>query len=109
MREEPEAEPRTTSDFDNQDPDEMLKELHEYQLLGKCFETLNYYEMMGRGWLIEHPLTLVEGHSEKLRRAQRELDASVALARSQGTAWTDIAQALGVNVEEARNRFTATD
>ncbi|ALV45340.1 hypothetical protein MB46_07385 [Arthrobacter alpinus] len=107
MREELEAEPRATSDFDNQDPDEMLKELYEYQLLGKGFETLNNYEMMGRGWLIEHPLTLVNGRSEKLRRAQRELDAAIAL--SQGTAWTDIAQALGVNAEEARNRFTATD
>ena len=105
MRDNPYAGPSDTNDFDGLSPDEMAKAMHEYRLLGECFETLTDDEMMGRGWLIENPLMLVEGHADNLRRAQRELTAAVALARNQGTSWTALADALGMSRAEVRKRY----
>lgn len=108
MRGKPYAGPSDTNDFDGLSPDQMAKAMHEYQLLGECFETVTDEDMMGRGWAIEDPLILVEGHADNLRRAQRELAAAVALARARATSWTAIAEALGVPAEEARTRYSKT-
>ena len=105
MRGTPYAGPSDTNDFDNLSPDQMAKAMHEYQLLGECFETVTDEDMMGRGWAIEDPLILVEGHADNLRRAQRELAAAVALARARGTNWTVIAEALDMTVNDARSAY----
>ncbi|MHA7306609.1 hypothetical protein ACX80E_15435 [Arthrobacter sp. TMN-49] len=105
MRGKPYAGPSDTNDFDGLSPDQMAKAMHEYQLLGECFETVTDEDMMGRGWAIEDPLILVEGHADNLRRAQRELAAAVALALARGTSWTAIAEALDMNVNDARSAY----
>lgn len=105
MRGKPYAGPSGTNDFDDLSPDEMAKAVHEYRLLGECFETLTDEEMMGRGWAIDSPLILVEGHADNLRRAQRELAAAVDLARSQGKSWSAIADALGSSTDDTRARY----
>ena len=104
MRDKPYAGPSDTNDFDGLSPDEMAKTMHEYQLLGECFEIVSDEDMMGRGWAIGDPLILVEGHSNNLRRAERELTAAVKLARYQGISWRDIAEALDISRAEARTR-----
>lgn len=106
MRDTPYAGPSDTDDFDGLSPDEMAKVMYEYKLLGECFETSNDDQMLGRVWLIENTSILLEGHADKLRRAQRELAAAVALARSRGQSWLEIADALDVPVNDARARFT---
>ena len=105
MRSKPYAGPSDTNDFDGLTPDQMAKALHEYQLLGECFETVTDQDMMGRGWAIDSPLILVEGHADNLRRAQRELAAAVALARNKGENWTAIAEALDMTVNDARSAY----
>lgn len=79
--------------------------MHEYTLLGECFETLTDEEMFGRGWMTENPQILVEDHADNLRRTLRELAAPVALARSQGKNWTANADALNVPVDAARTHL----
>lgn len=101
MREKPYAGPSDTNDFDNLSPDQMAKAMHEYQLLGECFETSTDEDMMGRGWAIDSPLILVEGHADNLRRAQRELAAAVTLARARGNNWTAISEALDMTRADA--------
>jgi len=105
MRDKPYAGPSETNDFDNLSPDQMAKAMHEYQLLGECFETVTDEDMMGRGWAIDSPLILVEGHADNLRRAQRELAAAVALARARGNNWTEIAEALDMTRADAVARY----
>ncbi|SEF12674.1 hypothetical protein SAMN04489740_4273 [Arthrobacter alpinus] len=105
MRDIPYAGPSDTNDFDRLSPDEMAKAMYEYQLLGECFETVTDEDMMGRGWAIDNPLILVEGHADNLRRAQRELAAAVALARNQGEPWAAIADALDVTESDARSAY----
>ena len=105
MREKPYAGPSGTNEFDGLSPDEMAKTLHEYHLLGECFETLTDEQMMGRRWMIESPLILVEGHADNLRRAERELAAAVALARNKGENWAAIAEALDMTVNDARSAY----
>lgn len=105
MRGTPYAGPSDTNDFDGLSPDEMAKAMHRYQLLGECFETVTDEDMMGRGWAIDSPLILVEGHADNLRRAQRELAAAVALALNQGESWGAIAEALDMSVNDARSAY----
>jgi hypothetical protein len=105
MRNKPYAGPSDTNDFDNLAPNEVAKMLHQYRLLGDCFEQYDDDEMSGRGWLIDGWRDLVEGKREDLERAQRELAAAVKLARNEGATWNDIAELLGTTYEEARSRY----
>lgn len=105
MRDKPYAGPSNTNDFDGLSPDEMAKAMHEYQLLGECFELVTDDDMMGRGWAIDDPLILIEGHGDNLRRAQRELTAAVTLARSRGHGWIAIAEALDTSADDARAHY----
>jgi hypothetical protein len=84
MRGRPYAGQSDTNDFHGLTLDEMTNAMHEYTLLGECFETLTDEEMFGRVWMTENPHILVEDHADNLRRAQRELAGAVALGRSQG-------------------------
>ncbi|WP_458117293.1 hypothetical protein [Arthrobacter sp. D2-10] len=105
MRDTPYAGPSDTNDFDDLTPDEAAKLLNSYRLLGDCFELSDDEDMLGRGWLMEDWRTLLEGHQEQLERAQRVLGAAVKLARNQGADWHDIAKALNLTYDEARNRY----
>ncbi|WP_343320529.1 hypothetical protein AAFM46_16740 (plasmid) [Arthrobacter sp. TMP15] len=109
MRDKPYAGPSGTNEFNELSPDEMAKAMYEYQLLGECFETSSDEEMMGRGWVLENPLILIEGHGDNVRRAKRELTAAVALARHQGVSWTAIGDALDMSRAEARARYGTMD
>ncbi|MBG6226660.1 hypothetical protein IWX63_003259 [Arthrobacter sp. CAN_A2] len=105
MRKPPYAGPSDTNDFDDLGPDEAAKLLHSYRLLGDCFELSDDEDMFGRGWLIEGWRDLLEGHQEKLLRAEREMAAAVSLARHEGGSWDDIAQVLRLPPAEVRARF----
>lgn len=105
MRDKPYAGPSDTNDFDGLDPDAAGKLMHQYRLLGDCFELSDDDDMMGRGWLIDGWRDLVEGKQSDLARAQRELAAAVKLARHEGAAWYEIAELLGITAEEARTRY----
>lgn len=102
MRDQPYAGPSDTNDFDDLTPDEAAKLLHQYRLLGDCFEQSDDDDMMGRGWLVDGWRELVGGKQEELMRVERELDAAIKLARHEGASWADIGQLLGVTAEEAR-------
>lgn len=58
------AGPSDTNDFDGLRPDEMAKAMHEYQLLGECFEAVTDEDTMGKGWVIDSQLILVEGYGK---------------------------------------------
>lgn len=105
MRDKPYAGPSDTNDFDGLDPDAAGKLMHQYRLLGDCFEQYDDHEMMGRGWLIDGWRDLVEGKQSDFARAQRELTAAVKLARHEGAAWHEIAELLGITAEEVRTRY----
>lgn len=94
MRDAPYAGPSDTNDFDDLTPDDAAKLLHQYRLLGDCFERSTDDEMMGRGWLIDDWWALVENKQDPLMRAERELTAAVKLARNEGASWADIGQLL---------------
>lgn len=105
MRDKPYAGPSDTNDFDGLDPDAAGKLMHQYRLLGDCFELSDDDDMMGRGWLIDGWRDLIEGKQSDLARAQRELAAAVKFARHEGAAWYEIAELLGITAEEARTRY----
>lgn len=105
MRDKPYAGPSDTNDFDGLDPDAAGKLMHQYRLLGDCFELSDDDDMMGRGFLIEDWESLLESKQTNLARAQRELAAAVKLARHEGAVWYEIAELLGITEEETRTRY----
>lgn len=105
MRDKPYAGPSDTNDFDGLDPDAAGKLMHQYRLLGDCFELSDDDDMIGRGFLIEDWESLLESKQTNLARAQRELAAAVKLACHEGAVWYEIAALLGITAEEARTRY----
>lgn len=104
-RKPPYAGPSDTNDFDNLSPDRMAQALHEYRLLGDCFEDAADEEMMGRGFLIEEPLDLIAAKFEQEKRARRELLAAIRLAHYKGNDWREIGTALGMTEAEAMGTY----
>lgn len=104
-RKPPYAGPSDTNDFDGLSPDQMARALHEYRLLGDCFEDATDEEMMGRGFLIEEPLDLIAAKFKQEKKARRELLAAIQLAHYKGNDWREIGTAVGMNEAEARGIY----
>lgn len=104
-RKPPYAGPSETNDFDGLSPDQMAQALHEYGLLGDCFEDATDEEMMGRGFLIEEPLDLITAKFEQEKKARRELLAAIRLAHYKGKDWRAISATLGMNEVEAKRAY----
>lgn len=79
--------------------------LNSYKFLGDCFELSNDDVMLGRSWLIDGWRDLLEGHQEKLERAEREMAPAVRLAHNEGGSQYEIAKVLQLPLKEVRVRF----
>lgn len=92
------AGPDGTSDFEELDADEAGKKMVAYSMLGRAFEGSSADDMLGRGWLLEESLMLIDLKNEGLAKPQRELEAAVAFVRFQGESEHAISVSMALTV-----------